>query len=581
MIFKRSVRVRLTIDEIDNVRYTWKERILKQDTQILHVSSHKPSKFALALEFRSFAGPLLYSRKMYRCILPEVTYKKLEGSLETPSNGGLPTLFHGTTARVSGELDKKLGAHRKYLMEVLWGPNVWGIEDARVLERKINVLVKSGRVNLELVLPDNLHHYLWETLCLQGELAGTLSIVRMRAADVNNGDLYNFRMSKKRVRLLTIIANPREMANLADMAQRIIEILTNVKFLWPLKKRHDRVRHRITIAEWGSTRDQIQKYITKKTFNMWFLIAHGSSDDGGLLFFENDAGMMVETKLADLFMAAQGKVPDVFILFACEIAGLGSEFVQTLLWRDVKMVIAMQAPITYEAAENFAKIWQSLDNLSPRQHINLSAFEEALWRARSSIESSEEQIIPVLFSRARYGWSASKSILVILLLSIFIFFGSFIFSAFGRSAIVRIVSGIIVTMEPTLTSTPTLSTMDSDESNITATVEPTPSNTPIPFKIVVERPSPPIMPTPHMEVYRCGSEVLVFPNEQLTLAIFPPPEQPGQFTWGSLANDAPARPQGASYIYEQTHEPYQRDIIWIEREIGVICHLSIVPMIFP
>jgi hypothetical protein len=396
------VRIRLTIDRASNAR--------EQD---FRPSSDAPvpaqSKFTVDLELRTYLGPLLiWVKKMPRGYLSNEVYDNLRQTLQWQRpDDSLPKSL-GRLAENPGDLscrrdvEARLSAHCQCLSEVLWGIKTWGSEKRADEVRRTFRKLANKDLHLELVLPNDMHQFMWEALHFEDEIAGNLSIVRMRVEDVRQGGLRSLRLSKRQVSLLTIVANPddRHLADLAGLAQRIQYVLSRVPFL---RLREHPVEYRIgsrLIAE--STSQQVIRLHKKKhqRFNIWFLVVHGSADNEGLLYYENSNSRPERVRLAELYNDSFGRPPDVCILFACDIACFGSHFVDGLLSRDVKLVVAMQAPISFDAAVTFAKFWEELDDF---RYISLCTLERAVKHARAEVDRHERSV-PVLYARTRYGW---------------------------------------------------------------------------------------------------------------------------------------------------------------------------------
>lgn len=396
------VRIRLTIDRASNAR--------KQD---FLPSSDAPvpaqSRFTVDLEIRTYLGPLLiWIKKMPGGYLSNEVYDNLRQTLQWQRpDESLPKSL-GRLAENPGDLscqrevEARLSAHCQCLSEVLWGIRTWGSEKRADEVRRTFRKLANKDLHLELVLPNDMHQFMWEALHFEDEIAGNLSIVRMRVEDVRQGGLRSLRLGKRQVSLLTIVANPddRHLADLAGLAQRIQYVLGRVPFL---RLREHPVEYRIgSRLITVSTSQQVIRLHREKhqRFNIWFLVVHGSADDEGLLYYEDSNSRPERVRLAELYNDSFGKPPDVCVLFACDIACFGSHFVDGLLSRDVKLVVAMQAPISFDAAVAFAKFWKELDD---SRHISLCTLERAVKHARAEVDK-HERIVPVLYARTRYGW---------------------------------------------------------------------------------------------------------------------------------------------------------------------------------
>jgi hypothetical protein len=396
------VRVRFTIDRASSAR--------EQDILSSSDASAPPQNgFTVNLEFRTYLGPLLVRvKRIPRGYLSSEIYEDLKRTLQwREPDDSLPKSL-GRLAEnprdpsYQQEVEARLSAHCRCLTEVLWGIETWGSEKrAHEVRRTFQKLANKG-IYLELVLPDNMHQFVWEALHCEKNIAGNLSIVRMRGEDVYQCGLRSLRLSKRQVRLLTIVANPddRHLADLSELAYKIRNVLGQVPFL---RSREHPVEYRIgrrLITE--STSQQVTRLHRGKhrRFNIWFLVVHGSADDEGLLYYENSDSRPERVRLAELYNDSRGNPPDVCILFACDIACFGSHFVDGLLSRDVKLVVAMQAPISFDAAVAFARFWRELDDF---RHISLRTLERAVKHARAEV-GKHERIVPVLYARTRYGW---------------------------------------------------------------------------------------------------------------------------------------------------------------------------------
>lgn len=461
------------------------------------VSVLEASEFNVELEFRTYLGPLLvWSKREPRRILPGDVYNNLANTLRWNETdgvlGSLPMLLgrlaeSPTNPKLRRDLDRRLAAHQQALEVVLWGERVWGTDGVRTLFLK---RIEKGTIYLELVLHEDMHEYMWETLYAHSALAGVLSIARMRVEDVERSSMHGFNLWKRWVRLLMIIASP-DGKDLFDTAVGIQNMLNRSRFLQGIQNYH--ITHFRTLGSptRSSTSEQVRElYSSGKDFNIWFLVVHGSADQGGVLYYEADDGSPELIHLDDLYNDAMGRTPKILILFACDIAGFESQFVKGLLTRDVVLVVAMQAPISFEAAFKFASIW---GKLAKSRQLNLYTLEKAVKDARAEIPNSHkhERYTPVLYTRARYGWADWVGMLATL--------------ASAMASIIILLVWIISTAgggdngspTPTSMGTPTIQPMvPGDLTSIPTLTHATPEATMIPSAVATPPPTATATPPP-------------------------------------------------------------------------------------